>query len=268
MDKILGFIGTGNMGTSMIAGIVKSNLVESTQIICSDVSNKKLEEIKSSYNVRITTNNCDVAKEADILILSIKPNFYASVIQEIKSVVKDNVIIVVIAAGQKIENIKKLFNKDIKVVRAMPNTPALVGEGMAALCACPMTSPKELQLICNIFDSFGKSEIVSENLMDVVTGLSGSSPAFVFMIIEALADGAVLEGMPREKAYKFAAQTVLGAAKMVLDSGEHPGKLKDMVCSPGGTTIEGVASLEKNGLRTSLIEAVRTATEKSKEMSK
>ena len=150
----------------------------------------------------------------------------------------------------------------------MPNTPALVAEGMTALSPCPMVLPEELDLICNIFNSFGKCEVVYEKLMDVVTGLSGSSPAFIFMVIEAMADGAVLEGMPRDKAYKFAAQTVLGSAKMVLETGKHPAELKDMVCSPGGTTIEGVSVLEENGLRASMINAVRTATKKSKDLSK
>lgn len=139
---------------------------------------------------------------------------------------------------------------------------------MAAIAPCPMISPEELDLICNIFNSFGKCEVVPESLMDVVTGVSGSSPAFIFMIIEAMADGAVLEGMPRDKAYKFAAQTVLGSAKMVLETGKHPAELKDMVCSPSGTTIEGVASLEENGIRASMIKAVRLATKKSKDLSK
>lgn len=146
----------------------------------------------------------------------------------------------------------------------MPNTPALVGEGMAALSPCPMMTADELDLICKIFNSLGKCEIVPESLMDVVTAISGSSPAFIFMIIEAMADGAVLEGMPREKAYKFAAQTVLGSAKMVLETGKHPAELKDMVCSPGGTTIEGVAVLEENGLRDNMIKAIKAASNKSK----
>ena len=161
-----------------------------------------------------------------------------------------------------------MFGKEIKLVRVMPNTPALVGEGMAAIYPCPEIQPDELELVCKIFNSFGKSEIVTEGQMDVVTGLSGSSPAFIFMIIEAMADGAVLEGMPRNQAYKFAAQTVLGSAKMVLETGKHPGELKDMVCSPAGTTIEGVAELEKAGVRSSIINAVKVATEKSKNMSK
>ena len=265
---VIGFIGSGNMGSSMIGGIIKAKLVKNEQIICSDKAEEKLKELENSYKVITTTDNCEVARKADVLVLSIKPQYYVQVIQEIKNEVKKDVIVVTIAAGQKIQNIKSAFEKDIKVVRAMPNTPALVGEGMAALSPCEKVSKEELDIVCNIFKSFGKCEIVPENLMDVVTAISGSSPAFVFMIIEAMADGAVLEGMPREQAYTFAAQALLGSAKMVLDTKKHPGELKDMVCSPGGTTIEGVSVLEKNSLRASLIEAIRATTRKSKDMSK
>lgn len=268
MDKTIGFIGSGNMATAMMGGILKAKLVSASQVICSDPSKAKLENLQSRYNVSITTDNCEVATKADILVLSVKPQFYPEVIKEIKTSINDNTIIVVIAAGQKIATIKELFERDIKVVRAMPNTPALVGEGMAALSPCPMILPEELDLICNIFNSFGKCEVIAENLMDVVTAVSGSSPAFVFMMIEAMADGAVLEGMPRDKAYTFAAQAVLGSAKMVLETGKHPAELKDMVCSPGGTTIAGVSVLEENGLRTNFIKAIEEATKKSKDLSK
>ncbi len=268
MDKIIGFIGSGNMANAMVGGIINANLVPSINVVCSDHSMAKLEDMHKRYGITTASNNSEVANKSDILILSVKPQFYPEVIDEIKDQVKENTIVVSIAAGQKIETINKLFGKEIKIVRAMPNTPALVAEGMTALSPCPMVLPEELDLICNIFNSFGKCEVVSEKLMDVVTGLSGSSPAFIFMVIEAMADGAVLEGMPRDKAYKFAAQTVLGSAKMVLETGKHPAELKDMVCSPGGTTIEGVSVLEENGLRASMINAVRTATKKSKDLSK
>ncbi len=268
MDKIIGFIGSGNMANAMVGGIINANLVPSINVVCSDHSMAKLEDMHKRYGITIASNNSEVASKSDILVLSVKPQFYPEVIDEIKDQVKENTIVVSIAAGQKIETINKLFGKEIKIVRAMPNTPALVAEGMTALSPCPMVLPEELDLICNIFNSFGKCEVVYEKLMDVVTGLSGSSPAFIFMVIEAMADGAVLEGMPRDKAYKFAAQTVLGSAKMVLETGKHPAELKDMVCSPGGTTIEGVSVLEENGLRASMINAVRTATKKSKDLSK
>ncbi len=267
MNEIIGFIGSGNMATAMMGGIINSKLVPSKDIMCSDPSESKLEKLKNNYGVTITTNNSEVASKADVLVLSVKPQFYPEVIKEIKNIVRPSTIIVGIAAGQKIETIKKLFEKDVKVVRVMPNTPALVGEGMAALTPCPKVKEEELNLICNIFNSFGRCEVVSENLMDVVTGVSGSSPAFIFMIIEAMADGAVLEGMPRDKAYTFAAQAVLGSAKMVLATGKHPAELKDMVCSPAGTTIEGVSVLEETGLRNSVIKAIKVATKKSRDLS-
>lgn len=268
MDKIIGFIGSGNMATSIIGGIVNSKLVSSNKIIASNPTTDKLEELNKKYKIVTTTNNKEVAQKSDILVLAVKPQYYPEVIEEIKNKVKDDSIIVSIAAGQKIENIEKLFGKKIKIVRVMPNTPALVGECMSALSACPTVSDDELDLICNIFSSFGRSEVVPEKLMDVVTAISGSSPAFIFMIIEAMADGAVLEGMPREKAYTFAAQAVLGSAKMVLETGKHPAELKDMVCSPGGTTIEGVSVLEENGIRNSIIKAIQAASNKSKDLSK
>ena len=268
MKKNIGFIGSGNMATAMIGGILNANLVEANQIICSNPTNEKLTVLKDKYHILTTTNNCEVASKADILFLSIKPATYKEVIEEIKDKINDNTIIVVIAAGQKISNVKDLFGKNVKIIRSMPNTPALVGEGMAAICPSPEITQEELTLICNIFNSIGEYDIVSEKLMDVVTAISGSAPAFIFMIIESLADGAVLEGMPRDKAYKLAAQTVLGSAKMVLDTKKHPGELKDMVTSPGGTTIEGVKVLEKHALRSSFIEAIHKVTKKSKDLSK
>lgn len=268
MNKTIGFIGSGNMATAMIGGILNANLVPANQIICSNPTTEKLTALEKKYQVLITKDNCEVASKADILFLATKPAIYKEVINEIKDKVNDNTIIVVIAAGQKITTVKELFARKVKVIRSMPNTPALVGEGMAAICPCPEVTPEELALVCDIFNSFGKYEIVSEKLMDVVTAVSGSAPAFVFMIIEALADGAVLEGMPRDKAYKFAAQTVLGSAKMVLETGKHPGELKDMVTSPGGTTIEGVNVLEKHSLRGALIETIHKVTKKSKDLSK
>ncbi|EEL87777.1 Pyrroline-5-carboxylate reductase [Bacillus cereus AH1272] len=159
------------------------------------------------------------------------------------------------------------FGRKLKIVRVMPNTPALVGEGMSALCHNALVTEKDLEDILNIFNSFGQTEIVNEKLMDVVTSVSGSSPAYVYMFIEAMADAAVLNGMPRDQAYKFAAQAVLGSAKMVLETGIHPGALKDMVCSPGGTTIEAVATLEEKGLRTAIISAMNRCTQKSVELS-
>lgn len=268
MNKTIGFIGCGNMGKAMMGGIVKANIVSPESIIVGDLNEKNLSEASKNYGIKITTDNNEVAKNSDILVLSVKPNLYPIVIKGIKDQVKDDVIIVTIAAGKSIESTEEAFGKKLKVVRVMPNTPALVGEGMAALCPNEVITNEEIEFIANIFNSFGKSEIVSEKLMDVVTSVSGSSPAYVYMFIEAMADAAVLDGMPRDQAYKFAAQAVLGSAKMVLETGMHPGALKDMVCSPGGTTIEAVATLEEKGFRNSVISAMRICTKKSIEMSK
>lgn len=245
MDKTIGMIGCGNMGGAMLGGIIKSNIVSQNQIYVADLNEKALKETNEKYGVNTTTDNIELAKVSDIIILALKPDLYPIVINQIKNHVKDNVIVVTIAAGKDIKGTTEMFGKDIKVVRVMPNTPALVGEGMSALCPNHMITDEDLKDITSIFESFGKSEIVKESLMDVVTSVSGSSPAYVFMFIEAMADAAVLDGMPRNQAYKFASQSVLGAAKMVLETGIHPGQLKDMVCSPGGTTIEAVSVLEE-----------------------
>ena len=268
MDKKIGFIGCGNMGQAMIGGIVKSGLVPPEQVYAADPSEQNLNRVQKEYGICVTQDNLEKEKKCDILVLSVKPYLYADVIEEIRDTVKQDVVIVMIAAGQTIAVNEARFGRNIKIVRAMPNTPALVGEGMAALCANSYVTDEEKNEVREIFESFGKAEFVAENMMDVVAGVSGSSPAYVYMFIEALADGAVLQGMPRQQAYTFAAQAVLGSARMVLETGMHPGALKDMVCSPGGTTIEAVASLEQDGLRAAVIRAVDVCTEKSKAMSK
>ena len=268
MARTLGFIGNGNMGKAMIGGIIESEVFDKANIIVSDIYEEGLEKTRLDYGVKVTRDNIELAKKADIIILSIKPNLYSRIIEEIRDIVKEEVIIITIAAGKSIESTVKSFKRDIKVVRVMPNTPALVGEGMSALSFSENIASEEKQIVTNIFNSFGKSEEVEEYLMDAITAISGSSPAYVYLFIEALADGGVLEGLARDKAYKFAAQAVLGSAKMVLETGQHPGALKDMVSSPGGTTIEAVAKLEEKGFRDGIISAVKTCADKSREMSK
>ena len=268
MNKKIGFIGCGNMAQAMIGGILEAGKYSAKDIIVSDLNEESLSKVHKNYGVSIATNNVHIAREADILVLAVKPNLYSVVIEEIKKEVKDSVIIITIAAGISIESTQNSFDRDIKIIRVMPNTPSMVGEGMASMSPNKHVESTEIKEVRGIFESFGKSEIVDEKLMDVVTSVSGSAPAYVYMFIEAMADGAVLDGMPRDKAYKMAAQTVLGAAKMVIETGIHPGQLKDMVCSPGGTTIEAVAVLEEKGLRNAVITAMRKCTEKSKEMGK
>ncbi len=268
MNKIIGFIGAGNMGQAIVGGIVKAGLVPSENIIMSDLYEPSLERAKNNYNIEVTTDNKLVARKSDILILAVKPNLYSIVINEIKDLVKEDVVIVTIAAGKSIDSTEKSFGKELKVIRTMPNTPALVGEGMTAVCPNKLITDEDISEVSSLLSSFSKVEVVSESLIDAVTSVSGSSPAYVYMFIEAMADAAVLQGMPRDKAYKFAAQTVLGSAKMVLETGMHPGALKDMVCSPGGTTIEAVSELEAKGFRSAVISAMNKCYEKSKEMSK
>lgn len=268
MNKTIGFIGSGNMGGAMIGGIINADLIAKENIYVSDINEASLAIVKENYGVNVTTDNAELAKACDIIVLAVKPFLYPVVIKGIKDVVKEDVIIVVIAAGQSSEAVRELFGRDIKIVKTMPNTPALVGEGMAAIAPAKNVTKEETEDIVAIFNSFGKSEIVPEHLMDAVTAVSGSSPAYVYMFIEAMADAAVVEGMPRAQAYKFAAQSVLGSAKMVLETGRHPGDLKDMVCSPGGTTIAAVAKLEETGLRNSVMQGMKACADKSRDMSK
>lgn len=263
---IIGFIGNGNMGRAIISGIIDNKVADADEIIVSDIDIEGLEWVKSKYGVDTSADNKITAKTADILFLCVKPQFLYGVIEEIKGSVRKNTVIVSIAAGQSIKAIENAFGKEIKLVRVMPNTPALVGEGMSALTPNENVNDNELETIFEVFNSFGRGERVNENLMDAVTAVSGSSPAYVFMMIEAMADAAVIGGMPRDKAYTFAAQAVLGSAKMVLETRLNPGKLKDMVCSPSGTTIDAVAELERTGFRSSIIDAMIACMEKSRKL--
>ncbi|MBR5649589.1 pyrroline-5-carboxylate reductase [Pseudobutyrivibrio sp.] len=262
----IGFIGTGNMGSAMMGGMVSSGIVDASNVMASDIFQAALDRISDELNIATSTNNRDVVDFADIVFLAVKPQYLAGAIDGIKDMDFSNKIVVSIAAGQSIEKLTELFGKELKLIRVMPNTPALVGEAMSALSPNELVSEDEAAIVLHLFESFGKAEIVPEKLQDAVVGISGSSPAYVYMFIEALADGAVAEGMPRAQAYKFAAQAVLGSAKMVLETGEHPGVLKDAVCSPGGTTIEAVATLEALGFRNAVIEAERVCVEKSREL--
>ncbi|MBE5904101.1 MULTISPECIES: pyrroline-5-carboxylate reductase [Pseudobutyrivibrio] len=262
----IGFIGTGNMGSAMMGGMVSSGIVAASNVMASDIFQAALDRISDQLNIATSTNNRDVVDFADIVFLAVKPQYLAGAIDGIKDMDFTDKIVVSIAAGQSIEKLTELFGKQLKLIRVMPNTPALVGEAMSALSPNELVSEDEADIVLHLFESFGKAEIVPEKLQDAVVGISGSSPAYVYMFIEALADGAVAEGMPRAQAYKFAAQAVLGSAKMVLETGEHPGVLKDAVCSPGGTTIEAVATLEALGFRNAVIEAERVCVEKSRDL--
>lgn len=260
----IGFIGCGNMAKAMIGGVIKNKVVEASDIIGSTSSQKSLDKVKEEFGIAMTLDNKEVAKASDVIVLAVKPYLYENVIQEISSEVDDKKLIISIAPGRTLEWLKEQFGKDVKLIRTMPNTPALVGEGMTGVCFNEFVAEADQVMAGQIFDGFGKYEVVPEKLMDVVVSVSGSSPAYVFMFIEAMADAAVADGMPRAQAYKFAAQAVLGSAKMVLELEKHPGELKDMVCSPGGTTIEAVRVLEEKGMRSAVIEAMKACTSKAK----
>lgn len=266
MNKTIGFIGCGNMAKAMIGGIICSKLVAPENIIASDGYLPSLENSKKEFGIAITQDNKEVASKSDVVFLAVKPNMYDGVIKEIAPVINENTIIVTIAPGKTLELIKNTFGKEVKILRTMPNTPALVCAGITAICPNNNITADELSILEQIIGTFSLVEKIEEKLFDAVVSVSGSSPAYVFMFIEAMADAAVIQGMARDKAYRFAAQAVLGSAKMLLDTGKHPGELKDMVCSPGGTTIEAVAVLEERGLRSAIIEAMRVCGEKSANM--
>ncbi|WP_419724899.1 pyrroline-5-carboxylate reductase [Terrisporobacter petrolearius] len=265
--KKIGFIGAGNMGGAILGGILNSKMIDNNHIIASAKSDRTIEKIKNDYNVNVTKDSKEVVEFSDLIVIGVKPEIYDDILEEVKDLINDKIIIT-IAAGKTIEAMEKIIGDDKKIVRTMPNTPSLVGEGMTSLSPNKNISEEELSFVKSIFDSLGKSEVVKEDLIHAVIGASGSSTAYAFMFIEAIADGAVRCGMPRDKAYTFAAQGVLGAAKMVLDTGKHPGELKDMVCSPGGTTIEAVKVLEEEKFRGAVLKAIDSCVKKSIEMSK
>ncbi len=261
----LGFIGTGNMAGAIMGGIIKNQIFRPEEIIGADISEAGREKTKEAYGIEVTEDNRKAA-DSEVLILSVKPQYYADAIAEIKDCVRDDQLIITIAPGKTLAWLEEQFGKPVKIVRTMPNTPALVGEGMTAACVNQYVTEEEKAYALKILSSFGKVELVPEHLIDAVVAVSGSAPAYVFMFIEAMADAAVAEGMPRAQAYEFAAQAVYGSAKMVLETEKHPGELKDMVCSPAGTTIEAVRVLEEKGLRSAVIEAMRACADVSRRL--
>ena len=264
MKYKVGFIGCGNMASAIIGGFIQHAGIACTDIIASDAFPTALARAKEKLGIDTTSSNTEVSKQSDVLFLSVKPQYYESVIAEIKDTLTDKQIVVTIAPGKTLAWLSERLGSQIKIVRTMPNTPALVGEGITGVCKNDLVTAEEFTYILKLLGSFGLAEEVPESLMNAVVSVSGSSPAYVFLFIEAMADAAVADGMPRAQAYKFAAQAVLGSAKMVLETGKHPGELKDMVCSPAGTTIEAVKVLEKRGFRSAVMEAMETCTKKAK----
>ena len=262
----IGFIGTGNMGSSIIKGILSSKFEENENINIFDLDKDKVNNLVKEYGVNAVNSEKELARNSDIIVLSVKPHIIPVVLKNLSENVKKDTIILTIAAGISISVIENALGEDKKVVRTMPNTPAQVLSGMTAVTFNKNIENSEKEIIFKLLNSFGKSVEIEEKLMHAYTGISGSLPAYVYMFMEALADGGVLCGMPRNKAYEIVAQTVAGSAKMFLETGKHPGQLKDEVCSPSGTTIEAVRVLENGNFRGNVIEAVVACTEKSKEM--
>lgn len=258
-----GFIGLGNMAKAMIGGMLENQIVAPADIIGNAKSRATKEAVRSAYGIEIMDSNAAVAEASDVLVLAVKPQYMQEVIEEIRDHVPSDTLIISIAAGKTIKWIENAFAKTIKLVRCMPNTPALVGEGCTGVCVNDRVSQEDIYYSLKLMESFGKAHLVPEHLMNAVGAVSGSSPAYVFMFIEAMADAAVAAGMPRKQAYEFAAQAVYGSAKLVLESGDHPAYLKDMVCSPGGTTIQGVRVLEERGMRGAVMDALLATVEQS-----
>ena len=258
----IGFIGMGNMGYAILKGLLKEYGPE--QLIFSEPGEGRRESVAKETGVAAAPDNAACASSCHYLILAVKPQMFDAVIPGIRDVVTEEQVIIYLAPGITRESVRERFGKPCRVVRTMPNTPALVGEGMTGVCYDQKEiSGEEQETLHRLFTSFGKMVLVEEHLMDAVGCASGCSPAYVYLFIEALADSAVKYGLPRAMAYELVAQTVLGSAKMVLETSEHPGRLKDMVCSPGGTTIEGVSALEEYGMRNALIKATDASYAKS-----
>ena len=253
----IGFVGCGNMAKAIIQGILEKGLVKAEDITASDKLEEVVDAAKNQFSINATTSNVEAV--TDVILLAVKPQFLEGVIAEIRDSVSEKQLIISIAAGKTMAWLDEQFGKEVKLVRCMPNVAALVGEAMTSVSCNSLVTEEERKTACDLIGSFGRYEVVPESLMDAVI-------AYVFMFIEAMADAAVAEGMPRPQAYQFAAQAVLGSAKMVLETGKHPGELKDMVCSPAGTTIAAVKVLEEKGFRSAVIEAMEACAEKNRSL--
>lgn len=262
----LGFLGCGNMAEAIIKGLLAKNLIPKQSIIASDVRMGRREEMVSRFGIRSTASNREVVEQSDVIILAIKPQVLTKVMTEVGALIRADQLVVSLCAGVPTLRIEQFLSLEVPVVRTMPNIAAFVAQSATAICAGTHASPEHMEITSALCNGFGTVEEVDEGLMDSVTGLSGSGPAYIFLIIDALADAGVKVGLRRDQARRLVGQTLLGASTLLLSSGEHPGELKDMVTSPGGTAIAGLAALEKGGLRTTLISAVETATRRSEEL--
>ncbi len=266
-NKKIGFIGTGKMGQSLIKGLLNAG-INNQDIYASDVYEPGLIALRDETGIKTSTDNSDTIENTEIVVLAVKPQILKKVLSGIADGITKDKLVISIAAGVPLKNIEDELQQGTRVVRVMPNIAATVAEAASAVCAGTGATEEDMQITLEIFGLLGSAIPVTENLMDAVTGLSGSGPAYIFPVIEAMADGAVLEGLDRQSALTLAAQTVLGAAKMVLETGSHPAELKDMVTSPGGTTIRGVHTLEESAVRAAFMNAVIASSRRSKELGK
>jgi len=264
--KRVAFLGAGNMGEALIKGLTQGGLVPAGSITAADPRTEHLEEIAKRYRIQAVADNATLVAGADVVILAVKPQIMGAVLKEIASVVNDGTLLISIAAGVATKKLREHLGKAARLIRVMPNTPALVLEGVTAIARADGLKPGDLEAAQELFGAVGRVVVLDESALDAVTGLSGSGPAYVAVAIEALADGGVKMGLDRATATLLAAQTVLGSARLILETGVHPGQLKDMVSSPGGTTIAGIAALEDGGFRRALIQAVERATLRSREL--
>jgi len=266
MQHKIGFIGAGNMGEALMKGILKSGGFSPQDVIASDIRSERLKELQKTYGIKTCNDNQTTAKQAHMLVLCVKPQNMEEVVSGLAPVVSKKHLIMSVAAGIPTDFISRPFTEAIPVIRIMPNTPALIQEGASVLCKGKHATDSDLKIAHGIFAAVGKVVIIEESLMDAATGLSGSGPAYVFLFIEALADAGVKMGLSRSVALLLATQTCLGSAKMIAETGEHPARLRDMVTSPGGTTISGLHKLEAGGLRAAVMDAVEAATRRSQEL--
>ncbi|MDD3014775.1 MAG: pyrroline-5-carboxylate reductase [Candidatus Gastranaerophilales bacterium] len=264
----IGFIGAGNMGKAIINGLINSNFISGENILAAEISEQIAERISSELKITVFTDNKELVKKSDIIVLCVKPHFIQSVIENIKGCLTENKLIISIAAGISTGFIEKIIDNKIPVIRVMPNTPALLGEGMAAICRGQHVSDEQMKFTLELFSKIGRSIEIQEKLINAVTGISGSGPAFIYTIIEALADGGVKLGLPKNVAIELAAQTTLGAAKMILETNKHPSVLKDEVTTPGGTTIAGLMIMEEYKVRSALSKTVQETARVADELGK
>lgn len=259
----IGFIGSGNMARAIIGGLLKNGVAGAADITASAPSQETRDAVAAEYGVRTTADNRAVVRESDVVVLAVKPAVLGGVIDEVRDAA-EGTLFISIAAGKTIAWIEEVFARPVRLVRAMPNTPAQVGEGVTALCPNGNATAADVEAARSVFGACGMAQVMSEQLLDVCGAVAGASPAYVFMFIEALADAAVAEGMPRAQAYPIVEQAVAGSAKLALETGAHPAALKDMVCSPGGTTIEGLQALEEGGMRAAVMRAIRVVMKKTR----